>query len=163
MVETRGCERKDKKVKDKEFVRLLERDFKEVRFVWDSPRFSYRLKKGTPTIFLGGPQPNFGLLALHELGHALSGHKDYTVDVERIRIESEAWEKAKTVYQNYKKQAKKDLELAEILPEWDEDFVQDKLDTYRDWLHKKSRCPECGLTRFQDSDGYHCPRCENLV
>ncbi len=157
MVETRGCERKDKKVKDKEFVRLLERDFKEVRFVWDSPRFSYRLKNGTPTIFLGGPQPNFGLLALHELGHALCGHKDYKVDVERIKIESEAWERAKTVYYDYQKQGI-------ILPEWDEDFVQEKLDTYRDWLHGKSRCKKCGLTGYQTEDGrYHCPRCENFV
>lgn len=149
--------------RDKQFVELLERDFSGVKFCWGKKRFSFRLKNGVPTVFLGEPQSNFGLLALHELGHALSGHKDYTVDVERIRIESEAWERAKTVYQNYKKQAKKDLELAEILPEWDEDFVQDKLDTYRDWLHAKSRCKKCGLTCYQAEDGeYHCPRCENF-
>ena len=166
--------------KDRDFIQLLERDFKEVKFVWDTSRFSYRLKNGTPTVFLGEPQPNFGLLALHELGHALCMHKDYKVDVERIKIESEAWEKAKKVYRDYEKRAKsgevivsdglKDkngdssLRLIEILPEWDDDFVQDKLDTYRDWLHAKSRCKKCGLTCYQTENGaYHCPRCDNFV
>ena len=102
--------------RDKQFVELLERDFSGVKFCWGKKRFSFRLKNGVPIVFLGEPQSNFGLLALHELGHALCRHKDYTVDVERIRIESEAWERAKTVYQNYTKQAKKDLELAGILP-----------------------------------------------
>ena len=62
-------------------------------------------------------------------------------------MESEAWEKAKELASYY------DVEM-------NEDLVQDELDTYRNWLHKKSRCPNCGLTRFQTSDGlYHCPQC----
>ena len=159
-----------------EFAKRLEQDFSEVKFVWDAPRFSYRLKNGVPTVFLGEPQPNFGLLTLHELGHALSGHKDYIVDVQRLKIESEAWERAKTVYAKYAKRAKmgtkikheqdgmKGDDLQEILPEWDEDFVQEKLDTYRGWLHAKSHCKKCGLTRYQTDDGeYYCPRCESFA
>lgn len=147
-------------ITDKQFVSRLERDYPEVKFVWGAPRFSYRLKNGTPTVFLGQPQPNFGLLALHELGHALCRHKGYTVDVQRIKIESEAWERAKTVYLKYQKCA----DDGGVLPEWDEDFVQEKLDTYRDWLHTKSQCKKCGLTRYQVESGeYCCPRCENFA
>lgn len=141
-------------------VERLESDFPEVKFIHRAKRFSYRLKNGQPTVFLGEPCLNFGLLALHELGHALCGHKDYIVDVSRIKIESGAWERAKTVYLEYQK----DAEIRELLPEWDEGFVQEKLDTYRDWLHAKSRCKKCGLTRYQTKDRkYHCPRCEAFV
>lgn len=162
---------------DEAFVRQLERDFKEVKFKWNAPRFSYRLKNGVPTVFLGPACPNFALLALHELGHVLCKHKDYKVDVQRVKIESEAWERAKTVLLKYQKQAEiadgqkgsgfkkaENGEIAEILPEWDEDFAQEELDTYRDWLHMKSKCRKCGLTRYQTEDGeYHCPRCENFT
>ncbi len=155
---------------DAAFVQFLMQEFPEVEFVFAAPRFSYRLKNGVPTVFLGEPQPNFGLLTLHELGHALSKHKDYVRDVERVKIESEAWERAKTVLSDLWKRAHsgecmttdgKDVVLAEVLPEWDEDFAQEKLDTYRDWLHIKSRCKKCGLTEYQTEDGkWHCPRCE---
>ena len=145
---------------DEKFVERLVRDYPEVKFVKNTKRFSYRLKNGVPTVFLGGPQPNFGLLTLHELGHALLKHKDYKVDVQRVKIECEAWEKAKTVYAKYRE----DAEMAGTMPEWDEDFVQEKLDTYRDWLHVKSRCKKCGLTGYQTEDGkYHCPRCEAFL
>lgn len=145
---------------EQKFVRLLERDYKEVEFRWGQPRFSYRLKNGKKVVFLGEPQPNFGLLALHELGHALCEHKDYNTHVERLKIESEAWEMAKTVYSNYAT----NTHLADILPEWNEDIVQEKLDTYREWLHNKSLCKKCGLTMYQTKDGkYHCPRCESFL
>lgn len=150
-----------------EFVKRLISDYKEIKFVKNRKRFSYRLRNGVLTVFLGQPQPKYALLTLHELGHALCKHKDYKVDVQRIKIESEAWERAKTVFLKYRDLAfneddsVRDEKLASILPEWDEDFVQDKLDTYREWLHIKSKCKKCGLTCFQTEDGkYHCPRCE---
>ena len=66
-------------------------------------------------------------------------------------MESEAWEKAQELASRY------DIEV-------NEDLIQDELDTYRGWLHGKSRCRSCGLTRYQTPDGtYHCPRCENLA
>ena len=73
------------------------------------------------------------------------------MDVERLKMENEAWEKACELARHY------DIEI-------NEDLIQEELDTYRDWLHQKSRCPVCGLTRFQTPDSrYHCPRCENLT
>lgn len=91
------------------------------------------------------------MLLLHELSHAILGHYSFNVDIERMKMESNAWEKAKELAKNY------NIEM-------DDEFIQTELDTYRDWLHKKSRCPNCGLTRFQTPDSqYHCPRCENLT
>ena len=63
-------------------------------------------------------------------------------------MEVEAWEEAKKLCAKYK------IAI-------DEDLIEGELDTYRDWLHQKSRCPLCGLTRFQTPDGaFHCPKCE---
>jgi hypothetical protein len=110
-------------------------------------KFAFRYPK---TITIGPPEPSEKLLLLHELSHALLGHKSYSRDIDRVKMESEAWEKAKELANHYG-------------VEVDENLVQDELDTYREWLHKKSCCPECGLTRYQTNDQtYHCPRCENL-
>lgn len=90
----------------------------------------------------------YNLRCLHELGHALLGHLGYRLDLERLKMERAAWEKAKRLCLKYG-------------VEYDEEFVEEQLDSYRDWLHQKSRCPECGLTRYQKQDGkYCCPGCE---
>ena len=128
---------------------LLERlrvDFPEYRFI-DGQKFAFRAPK---TIILGPKEPNDSLLILHELGHALARHRDFKLDAKRVKMEREAWEKARELCGKYG-------------VAYDKNVVEDELDTYRDWLDKKSRCPECGLTRFQTPDGvYHCPQCENF-
>ena len=84
---------------------------------------------------------------LHELGHALLKNANYSSDIELVRIESEAWQKAKELCQKY------DVD-------WNEDVAEDHIDTYRDWLHTISLCRNCQLTGFQDSAGiYHCSFC----
>ena len=130
-------------------VKLLDRlkkDFPALVFK-KGKRFTFKPPK---TIIVGPDEANWDLLLLHELGHALLRHEDYDVDIKRLKMEMEAWEKAR--------------ELAALYGvEYDEEVVQVELDTYRDWLHQKSRCPVCGLTRFETPDGqYHCPRCENF-
>lgn len=111
-------------------------------------RFAFRYPR---TITVGPSEPSEKLLLLHELSHALLGHKSYSRDIDRVKMESEAWEKAKELASHYG-------------VEVDENLIQDELDTYREWLHQKSRCPRCGLTRFQTPDSkYHCPRCESFA
>lgn len=84
---------------------------------------------------------------LHETGHALLEHKTYKADLELLRLEVAAWEKAK--------------ELAEQFSiEIDEDHIQDCLDTYRDWLYRRSICPTCTTKCLQQSDYKHY-RCHN--
>lgn len=132
---------------DAKFLQRLEGDFPGFRFV-NGKKFAFRPPK---TIILGPPEPFSELLALHEVSHAILKHKTFRMDVERLRMESEAWQKARELALRY------DIEI-------NEDLIQDELDTYRDWLHTKSRCKKCGLTRYQTPDGtYHCPRCENFA
>ena len=126
-------------------VETLKNDYPNFRFI-SGRKFMFRPPK---TIVLGPPEPNDRLLLMHELSHAILGHTNYDKDIKRLKMEAEAWSKTRELASVY------DVDV-------DEEIIQDELDTYRDWLHKKSRCPRCGLTRFQDLDGYHCPRCENL-
>lgn len=96
------------------------------------------------TIYYADGSP---LELLHELGHFLIKKTDYTSDIDLIRIESEAWDKAKQLCATYE-------------VNWDEDFAQDHIDTYRDWLHVVSLCKNCQLAGYQDESGlYHCPLC----
>lgn len=88
------------------------------------------------------------LLLLHELGHYLCGHREFGTLIKRLKMEREAWEKARELCDKYE-------------VSYDEEVVERELDTYREWLDVKSRCPVCGLARFQTPDGiWHCPFCE---
>lgn len=87
------------------------------------------------------------LLLLHELGHYLIGEYDYSSDIELLEIEAKAWAKAKTLCKKYR-------------IKYDEDFAEDRLDSYRDYLHQVSLCKNCQLSGYQDKHGdYHCPLC----
>ena len=88
---------------------------------------------------------------LHETGHALLGHKTYHADYELIRLEAAAWEKAK------------ELATAIGIP-INEEHIQDCLDTYRDWLYKRSICPACSTKSIQQNDyaHYRCHNCHSV-
>ncbi len=132
---------------DKELLNSVRVDYPELRFI-SGAKFAFRPPR---TIVIGPEEDYWDLLLLHEVGHAVCGHKTFRMNVERLKMESEAWEKARELAEKYQVTI-------------DEDIIQDELDTYRDWLHQKSRCPVCGLTRFETPDGaYHCPRCENFT
>ena len=135
-------------VAEQKALELLRAEFPEVRWVWGR-RFSWRPPR---TVQLGPAQPHYVLLALHELGHCLEGHQEFKTEIGRLQLERAAWERARRVW--------RELQLEKQGIAWDEDFVEAQLDTYRDWLHARSRCPECGTTRFQTRDGaFHCPFC----
>lgn len=125
----------------------IQKDYPEFKFK-SGKKYTFRPPR---TIILGPPEPFSGLLLLHELSHAILGHKTFRLDVERLKMESEAWDKARELADRYK------IKI-------NEDLIQDELDTYRDWLHTRSKCKKCGLTCYQTKDGaYHCPRCENFT
>lgn len=85
---------------------------------------------------------------LHEVSHALLDHKTYNSDIELLQLEVAAWDKAKNLAT--------DLKLSMI----NDDYIQDCLDTYRDWLHKRSTCPKCGTRSLQESsEVYRCFNC----
>lgn len=88
---------------------------------------------------------------LHETGHALLEHRGYKGDFELLRLEIDAWERARQVAR----------ELGMTIKE---DHIQDCLDTYRDWLYKRSICPTCGAKCLQQRDfvHYRCFNCHTV-
>ena len=85
---------------------------------------------------------------LHELAHARLNHQRYQLDFELVELEVAAWEEAKQLASRY------DLEI-------DEDHLQNCLDTYRDWLYRRSICPACTTKALQQDDAplYRCFNC----
>src|SRR3546814_626438 len=80
----------------------------------------------------------------HELSHSLLGHSDYSRDINLLKMERDAWEKARDVAKEYG------------VAVYDE-VVQNHLDTYREWLHSRSTCPDCTATGMQTGPKtYHC-------
>lgn len=88
---------------------------------------------------------------LHETGHALSGHRSYEADFELLKLEIDAWEQAREV-------------AKELGVKIDDDHIQNSLDTYRDWLYKRSICPSCGTKCLQQGDfvHYRCFNCHTV-
>lgn len=87
---------------------------------------------------------------LHELGHAISGHTQYKYDIELLEMEVIAWQKAQDIAEAY------NISISR-------NHVQNCLDTYRDWLHLRSTCPNCGTISYQISSFYYqCFNCDQL-
>jgi hypothetical protein len=85
----------------------------------------------------------------HELGHALLGHRRFNSDFELLTLEIEAWDEAKIIANKYGYTI-------------DENHIQDCLDTYRDWLYRRSTCPFCTNSALQIKiDTYSCFNCNN--
>lgn len=85
---------------------------------------------------------------LHETSHGLLGHTTYKADLELLHLEVEAWHHALSLAQQH------EIEI-------DGDYVQDCLDTYRDWLYRRSLCPGCGAQCIQidSTNFYKCFNC----
>ena len=90
---------------------------------------------------------HMGYGLLHELAHALLNHSNYHSDFELLKLESQAWQTAAKIGRGY------GIEI-------DGDHIQNCLDTYRDWLHRRSKCPTCGVHVMQnDHETYKCFNC----
>lgn len=88
-----------------------------------------------------------GWSLLHELSHAILGHKSFNSDFELLIMEVSAWDKAETLSVRYN----------QII---DTNHIQDCIDTYRDWLYQRSTCPNCTNCSLQiDNHTYHCHNC----
>jgi hypothetical protein len=127
-------------------LKALRRQFPELKFR-AGQQFSWSPESGEIIYVAGatGRQAKWSLL--HETGHALLDHRSYQADYELLRLEIDAWERAKTL-------------AKEVGTTIDENHIQDCLDTYRDWLYKRSICPNCGTKCLQQDDFVHY-RCFN--
>lgn len=84
---------------------------------------------------------------LHEVGHALCEHSNYTSGIQLVKLEAEAWEKAKQIAKQYNVVI-------------DDSVIEGCLDSYRDWLHLRSTCPQCQTVAVEaESNKYRCFNC----
>jgi hypothetical protein len=85
---------------------------------------------------------------LHEVAHADLNHQHYLSDFELLQLEIKAWQHAKTIGKKYH------IEI-------EHNHIQDCLDTYRDWLHLRAKCPKCTVISLQRPDSiYQCFNCK---
>jgi hypothetical protein len=126
----------------------LKRDFPHIDF---QPGESFSWSPTENKIFYTTHQTiaEHGVWALlHELAHATLKHQNYGNDFELLKLESKTWQRAKTLGKKY------GINI-------DGEHIQDCLDTYRDWLHNRSKCPRCKVVSLQLSDGtYQCFNCK---
>ena len=84
---------------------------------------------------------------LHEVSHAVCSHANYTSGIQLVKIEAEAWQKAKELATSY------GLKIPEKQ-------IERCLDSYRDWLHLRSTCPKCQTIALEtEANRYRCFNC----
>lgn len=128
-------------------VTKLRRDFPSLAFV-EGPVAHWSAQAQSITYTLTDSTTEAWTL-LHELGHALLGHAAYTSDTNLLQKEVEAWQQAERLAPKY------GLAI-------NDDYIQQCLDTYREWLHKRSTCPTCGTHGLQQPDNaYTCLNCRD--
>lgn len=135
-----------------QLIRKLQKEYPDLVFsageahCW-SPRRGEILYAASPAAADSASRDIAGLL--HELGHARLGHRGFVSDFDLLQKEMQAWEEAVRLAETY------GVEI-------DQNHVQNCLDTYRDWLFRRSRCPRCTTTGVQETaHRYHCANCQN--
>lgn len=88
---------------------------------------------------------------LHETAHGTLNHFDFKSDFHLISLEADAWKETLTLCGYYAVQPP------------DTDYVEDCIDTYRDWQYRRSLCPKCNSGGMQfKADAYMCILCRNV-
>lgn len=125
------------------FLQQLQRDFKDITFV------KGRANAWSPQVReIAYRQPISKYSLLHELGHALKGHVTYKLDIQLLKFEADAWQKAGEIAEHY------GLKIPQK-------YINDCMNTYKDWLLSRSKCPDCGLVGLQSAKTleYSCCNC----
>lgn len=123
----------------------LKVDYPDVNFI-ESDHFRWNADKRVVFFSTNTETPVWSLM--HEIGHMNSGHQAYSSDLGLLKMEVEAWQKAKQLGAMYGLKA-------------DEEYIQDCIDSYRDWLHKRSCCPLCNQNGIEKTKGhYWCINCQ---
>lgn len=101
------------------------------------------------TVFYDPSNPDGASLLLHEAGHAVLDHAEYPDDITLLTMERDAWHEAEAL-------------ARDIGMSIDTELIEDALDTYRDWLHARSTCPNCQATGIQEGAKlYSCLACHH--
>lgn len=128
--------------KTNSLAKVLSRTFPDIVFV-SSDDFRWSPEENTVYYGVEGLEE-----LLHETSHALLSHVSYENDIDLIKMERDAW-----TYAQQKLAPHFDLQISD-------NDIEDSLDSYRDWLHARSRCPHCSQTGIQTSKNtYECLGC----
>jgi hypothetical protein len=101
------------------------------------------------TIYYDRSAKDKSVYLLHEISHALLGHSNYDRDIELVSMERQAWDYTLKLAPKYNL----------VVPE---SIIQSTLDSYRNWMHERSTCPECESSGLQiNKNSYMCPCCNH--
>ena len=131
-------------------IKQLQKDYRELQFE-SGTVFCWSPKQQNVVFNASKHDDIVGIWALlHEVGHALLKHHDFTSDFDLLQMEVAAWSKAEKLAITY------DYIISG-------DHIQDCLDTYRDWLYRRSTCPTCFNCSLQtDPSTYSCFNCSTV-
>lgn len=102
-------------------------------------RFSYDSGERTIHYVPEAIDTKSGKLAfLHEISHANLGHFSYRYDIELLTMEIEAWEETKRLAEEHKVSI-------------DNEYINDCLSSYDQWITKRATCPKCKTFGLQKS------------
>lgn len=134
---------------DFSIIEQLKRDFTDLIF---QPADDFSWSPGQRTVFYAPVDSQLAVFQLlHEVAHGLLGHQHYQSDIQLLEMERQAWE---YVCGDLAERYGYSLGM-------DNEIVQENLDTYREWLHCRSACPDCAATGLQSSaDVYRCLNCQ---
>ena len=121
----------------------LEKDFSRIRFI-SADRFQWSPEEKTIYFIKNAENSDWSLL--HEAGHMLCNHTDYSNDLGLLRMEVEAWDKARKLADKYQQSI-------------EEEHIEKCLDTYRDWLYTRSACPNCTQAGIENNTGHTSINC----
>jgi len=124
----------------------IQADYPEIKFSEGSD-FMWSPSKGVVYVTDDSVDEEGIHYLLHEVSHAILGHKDYGLDIDLLRIETEAWDKASEIAERYK-------------IDYNGSYASEALTTYKEWLHARSMCPKCtrlGLQKTKNT--YSCFNC----
>ena len=122
----------------------LNKDFKKLSF---APGERFAWSPSQHTVFYNESDDGNVALLLHELSHGVLDHRHYARDIELVAMETAAWDKTLELADEY------GVEIAA-------ETAETNLDTYREWMHARSTCPNCEATGYQTKkDTYSCVAC----
>lgn len=129
-----------------DILEQLRKDFPAFHFV-SGELFSW--SPTTQTITVGDTDDHTQLL--HEVAHAALSHARYARDIDLLTMEREAWQYAADIL----------APRYSVSLSMDDTTVQDALDSYREWLYRRSRCPRCEAAGIEtNKHAYRCLLCD---
>lgn len=119
-------------------------DYPAIRF---KPGEHFKWSSTEKIIYYDALEEDAETFLFHELAHAVLDHDDFKLDVELVRKEAKAWEYTASLSEKYGITS-------------DKQKADEALESYRYWLFKRSKCPDCGANGLQTKNThYKCLAC----